>query len=383
MDGFKEGLVIKQSTDVSTQLRPAALKPQHRRVSEEFLPDMCTLQAVFFLVLLAELLSLVLILADSGLAPFDWESLGLRSILIQWISLLSAGLLCQLRPWLARQRAWKAGVVCYLLVLSVTAFCTALGLHIVNSQIDVLLLLSNLLLAAIIGGIILRYLYLQQQLHNQQQAELQARIQALQSRIQPHFLFNSMNSIASLIAVDPDTAERMVEDLSGLFRASLAEPGLVTLGDELELCRQYASIEQKRLGERLQMVWKLDERVTQQQAHIRIPSLLLQPLIENAIVHGIQTIAEGGEIHVDIRVVSAGLQLRVENPYVVVDQDAAGTPHTRGNRLALDNIAHRLQAHFGRDAYISAARVEERFVTEVYYPLLSDQLTAPPSAGMR
>jgi two-component system sensor histidine kinase AlgZ len=378
----RRAFVIKQSMDISTSIRPAALKPQHRRVSEEFLPDMCTLQAVFFLVLLSELLALVLTLADDGLAPFDWGGLGLRSMLIQWISLLSASLLCRVRPWLAGQLAWRAGVACYLIVLSITAICTVVGLFIIHNQINTPLLLSNLLLSAIIAGIILRYLYLQQQLHNQQQAELQARIQALQSRIQPHFLFNSMNSIASLIAVDPDTAERMVEDLSALFRASLAEPGLVPLRDELELCRQYAAIEQMRLGDRLQMAWELDEQVTEQQEHFRIPSLLLQPLIENAIVHGIQPIAEGGEIHVAIQVLNGGLQLRVENPYVATDDDAAGTPYTRGNRLALDNIAHRLQAHFGPQAYISAARIEGRFVTEMFYPLPAGFDATRLKAGM-
>jgi len=358
--------------DSHTSPRAEPLKPKHSRVAEEFLPDMCTLQSVFFLVLFSELLALVLTLADDGLVRFSWEDLGLRSILLQWISLLSAALLCRLRPWLAQQLSWRAGVVSYLLVLSITAACTALGLYVINSEVNGLLLLSNLLLSAIIAGIILRYLYLQQQLHNQQQAELRARIQALQSRIHPHFLFNSMNSIASLIAVDPDTAERMVEDLSSLFRASLAEPGLVPLSDELELCRQYASIEQMRLGDRLHLVWQLDDKVAAQQALYRIPSLLLQPLIENAIVHGIQPAASAGEVNVDLRVVNGGLQMRVENPHLAVDQGTSEIPSTRGNHLALDNIAHRLQAHFGPQAYISAAKVEDRFVTEVFYPLSTE-----------
>lgn len=339
---------------------------------------MCTLRAVFFLVLLSELLALVLVLADGGLMRFNWEGLGLRSILIQWISLLSAALLCRLRPWLARQDAWRAGVVCYLLVLAITALCTSMGLFLINSEINATLLLSNLLLSAIIAGIILRYLYLQQQLHNQQQAELRARIQALQSRIQPHFLFNSMNSIASLIAVDPDTAERMVEDLSCLFRASLAEPALVALSDELELCQQYASIEQMRLGDRLRLVWRLDDQVSARQTAYRIPSLLLQPLIENAIVHGIQPAAEGGEVDIDLRVVQGGLQLRVENPHLNDEQDGGSEPSTRGNRLALDNIAHRLQAHFGPQAYIRAGKVDDRFVTEIFYPLPAEVAAINP-----
>ena len=349
-----------------------AVGPQFRDKSalasppEDFLPDMCTLQAVFFLVLLGELLALVLTLADSGLAQFDWEGLGLRSVLIQWIGLLSAALLCRLRPWLARQPAWKSGVVCYLAVLAVTLACTALALYALQARINGLVLLGNFLLSAIIAGIILRYLYLQQQLHNQQQAELQARIQALQSRIQPHFLFNSMNSIASLIAVDPDTAERMVEDLSCLFRASLAEPSMVSLADELELCQQYAAIEQMRLGERLRLTWHLDEPVSAHQHLYQIPSLLLQPLIENAIVHGIQPAAAGGDVDVHLRIEGDGLSIRVENPLLVAAEGAASS---RGNRLALDNIAHRLQAHFGPKAYIEAGEQGATFVTTIFYPL--------------
>ncbi|WP_197468509.1 sensor histidine kinase, partial [Alcanivorax sp. HI0083] len=112
----------------------------------------------------------------------------------------------------------------------------------------------NGLIAAIIAGLVMRYFYVQEQLRQKDQAELQARIQALQSRIRPHFLFNSMNIIASLIAVDPDGAEQVVEDLSVLFRASLKNSGNeASLEEELELCRRYIHIEQLRMGERLQV----------------------------------------------------------------------------------------------------------------------------------
>ncbi len=107
-------------------------------------------------------------------------------------------------------------------------------------------------IACIIAGMVLRYFYVQQQLREQEQSELQSRIQALQSRIRPHFLFNSMNIIASLISVDPETAESVVEDLSELFRASLNDAGnQVLLTEELELCERYVRIEQLRLGDRL------------------------------------------------------------------------------------------------------------------------------------
>ena len=124
------------------------------------------------------------------------------------------------------------------------------------------------------SALLLRYFYLQSQWRRQQQAELRARIESLQARIRPHFLFNSLNSIASLVAIDPYKAEQAVLDLSDLFRASLAKPGtLVSWAEELELAKRYLSIEQYRLGERLQLDWQVDEVPDD----LPIPQLTLQP----------------------------------------------------------------------------------------------------------
>lgn len=332
---------------------------------QPFLPDMCTLQGVFLLVLLGELLALSLTLADSGLSRFDWEDLGFRSFLMQWIVLLSAAALCPLRFWLSQLPAWGAGLASYGLVLGVTLACSAIGLWLMGGwePRDSLILLGNLILSAIFSGVVLRYLYVQQQWSNQQKAELSARIQALQSRIQPHFLFNSMNSIASLIAVDPDKAERMVEDLSSLFRASLAEPGLVPLSEELALCKQYLEIEQMRIGERLQTRWVMEKEDNFRQCPI--PSLLLQPLLENAIVHGIQPLPEGGVIDIQVNVDDRQVSILIENPV-----SAHGDVNeTRGNQIAMDNIRHRLQAHFGAEAKFEAQSLEQHFQVRLSYPV--------------
>ncbi len=342
-------------------------KPPSPSDSVPFLPDMCALQAVFLLVLLGELLALSLTLADSGLMYFDWEDLGFRSFLIQWIVLLSAAALCPLRFWLSRQSSWLAGLLSYLLVQFITLLCSGLGLWFIDGwqRADVWDMLNNLILSAIFSGVVLRYLYVQQQWSNQQKAELNARIQALQSRIQPHFLFNSMNSIASLIAVDPDKAETMVEDLSSLFRASLAEPGLVPLADEIELCHQYLAIESTRLGERLQTRWLASADYSEQQHRCKIPSLLLQPLLENAIVHGIQSLPEGGVIDVHLSVDGGRLSITIENPLA----ERTATDASRGHRIALDNIRHRLQAHFGAEARFEAQSGQHQFVVSLSYPV--------------
>lgn len=347
--------------------------PEHARSSQAFLPNLCSLQAVFLLVLLGELLAVALTLADTGLAVFQWERLGILSFLIQWIVLASAALLCPLRQWLGQLQAWQAGVICYLLVLLVTLVCSAVGLWMVSPEqgINWPSLLTSLLISAIIAGVALRYLYLQQQLSNQKEAELKARIDALQSRIRPHFLFNSMNSIASLIDIDPVKAEKMVVDLSSLFRASLAEPGLVPLTEELALCRRYVEIEQIRLGERLQLEWH-DEQAS---AEIAIPSLLLQPIIENAIYHGIQPLPQGGKVCLAVSRHDGQIQIEVTNPLPnIADEpqiaDATQTVNlAEGNRLALENIRHRLQAYYGREAGLTLAQQGGLYVTTIHIPI--------------
>ena len=314
------------------------------------------------LVLVGELLAFALVLADTGLWQFDWGQLGMVSFLVQWIVLTSSALLCPLRSFLSRQPPLVAGSLSYGLVLLVTLVFSATGqqLLVPSGAIDIWGLLENLLLSGIFAGIVLRYLYLQQQLHDQQQAELGARIQALQSRIRPHFLFNSMNSIASLIEPDPQTAEKVVEDLSELFRASLAEPVLVSVEDELNLCRRYINIEQLRLGARLAVNWELGDYPKT----IKIPSLLLQPVLENAIYHGIEPLPKGGCIDVMAKVEDDRFVLEVRNPL----PESEEVKTRLGNQMALDNIRYRLTAHFGSEAAFSAGPEAGLFVTHISYP---------------
>lgn len=331
----------------------------------DFIPDLCRPPILFLLVLVTELLALVVVLALSGVAPMDWELLGLVSFQFQCVAVLSAGILCALRDRLGRWPDWLAGAVSYTLVLLVATAVSLFGQWLLlerwqEPQLDWPLLVRDLFIAAIIAGIALRYLYLQQQLRNQQQAELRARVQALQSRIRPHFLFNSLNSLASLIAIDPERAEQLVEDLADLFRASLAEPALVPLERELALCRRYAAIEQLRLGERLQIQWHV-EADTQERT---IPGLLLQPLLENAVFHGIEPRSEGGGIDVEVSERAGKVHIVIRNPLPPERRTPA-----RGNRMALDNVRHRLAAHYGPAGRLSSREEQGIFVTEISYPV--------------
>lgn len=338
---------------------------------EFFIPDLCHVQALFFLVLVAELLAIVLELAANGLSAFSWQSFSLTSLFVQWVFLLCAALLCQIRQRFSEWPLPWAASFCYLVILIVVALTSATGQWLMAGGFngggvdDVERILTHVLICAVLAGIVLRYFYLTQQLQLRQRTELQARIQALQSRIRPHFLFNSMNIIASLIAVDQEAAETAVEDLAGLFRASLAEVETeVSFSEELELCRRYVRIEQLRLADRLQVDWRV-ESVPQE---IKIPSLSLQPLLENAIYHGIQPLAQGGLVTISGEYREGVLTVTITNP--VLDHAAMPGGRHRGNRLALDNIHRRLQALYGNKAGLTTTFEKNLFHATMQYPIL-------------
>lgn len=331
-----------------------------------FVPELCQAEALLGLVLLAELLVLVLVLAAPIHAAFDWMRLGLTSLFVQWIVLLSAGLMCQLRPLLARLRPALAGSLCCLLVVGLTLACTAiadiyqLGGPLVRDG-EEHLYLRHALISLIMSGLLLRYFYLQSQWRRQEQAELHARIESLQARIRPHFLFNCLNSIASLVVSDPQRAEQAVLDLADLFRASLARPDtLVSWREELQLSRRYLSIEQYRFGERLQLDWQV-ENVPDD---LLIPQLTLQPLLENAVTYGIQPRIEGGVVQVRAECVDGIFILEVSNPVEPGEQ----SPPSRGTHQGLKNIAARLAALFGPQASLSVKRHDGRHYTCLRYP---------------
>lgn len=284
------------------------------------------------------------------------------SLFVQWIALVSAGVLCLLRAWIIRLKL-VVGAALSLFVVVLVTLLIGLGTEYVVDRGPGMLhrLLGQVAMAGIISGLVLRYFYVQQRLRVQEQAELRSRIQALQSRIRPHFLFNSMNIIASLIALDPDTAESVVEDLAELFRASLNETGnQVTMQEELSLCERYLRIERLRLGERLNLVWD----VATDPKSVMIPLLTLQPLLENAIYHGIAPLPEGGTILVRLTYPQDRVAIRIENPFPPATQQG----ETEGNNMALQNIQSRLSVLYGNTARLSTGAENGIFVTELSFP---------------
>jgi two-component system sensor histidine kinase AlgZ len=353
------------------------LKKNNNYVTDEgsedfFLPDFCGSQALLMLVITAELLALLLVLAGTDhFDSFPWVRLALTSFLMLWVTLVSAALLCKLRRPLMRLPSSSAAGLSFVLVVGLVAFFSWLAepvlrfaripyFYSVTSQE----ILRNVLIGAIIAGLIMRYFFLQEQLRARQRTELTARLQALQSRIRPHFLFNSMNIIASLIHVDPDKAEQAVEDLSELFRASLKAEGEVGMDEELELCQHYVNIEKFRLGDRLQVEWQMNAVPEQ----VRIPALTLQPLIENAIYHGVEPRSEPSVVRITVAYDGADVSVIITNPVA----EAVAAP-ARGNRMALTNIRQRLQAHYGDTAKLITHADDTIHTTYLSYPLRLDR----------
>lgn len=221
-----------------------------------------------------------------------------------------------------------------------------------------LFLLRNLAMSAIISAIVLRYLYIQFQWKKEVQFTANAHWQALQARIRPHFLFNSLNTIASLTRINPAKAEQAVEDLAALFRASLSDAQQTTLQDELELCQQYLRFESLRLDKRLNIIWNTENLPT----NVPFPPLMLQPLLENALHHGIYPRPEGGTIR--ITGLTDGEQIRLE-----VESPLAEPPISQhGLQMAQQNVQQRLHTYFGERAKLTVQIQPQTYCVTLHFP---------------
>jgi two-component system sensor histidine kinase AlgZ len=234
--------------------------------------------------------------------------------------------------------------------------------------------LPNILIATVVGALALRYFYVSQQWRRSVELEARARIHALQARIRPHFLFNSMNTIAALTRSNPAQAEEAIEDLADLFRVSLNDArAQITLEEEVEIARTYQRIEQLRLGDRLQVRWNVADLPPRS----IVPSLLLQPLLENAIGHGIEPLPQGGIVDVRGRLDGATIVLEVTNPTPGRTQ----SPSRRGNRMALENIRQRMELAFPGRAAVQVDDAEGRYTVRLRFPRVVDGPAASAPDG--
>lgn len=336
------------------------------------LPDFCDNQVLLLVVLTAELLAIVLTLSygDTGMGLFT--HLGYSSLFIQSVALIDAALLCVLQKKMHRLDPRLMAALIYIALQLVTLVVSEISIQIIKMTTLHLLfsddwyksaLIRNISISAIITAVLMRYFYIRHQWQQQIEAENRTHIQALQARIRPHFLFNSLNTIASLIHAHPGKAEDAVLDLADMFRTTLADLNVITLAEEMDITQRYLRMEKLRLGERLIINWQIDDasKIT------HLPALTLQPLVENAIYHGIEPLAEGGTIIIRATLVNLNLVLSVTNPKVP-DNDKRG-PIKEGNRIALNNIRQRLGLSYQGKASLSIEDSAREFVVTVQIPL--------------
>jgi len=334
------------------------------------LPNFCDVRNLFIVVLLTEVLAIIFAMASSSNSAQFWDYLALSSLLMLWIALLNAAILCWLRGWLHRQQQSHCLIISFSLMMlnsflvSILASMASTLLYFEYDQnpFDPLFFMRVMTISAVIYFLLLRYFYIQHQWQINIETQSRAEIQALRARIRPHFLFNSMNTIASLIAISPQAAETAIENLCDLFRANLGEQNMNRLGDEIELTESYLAIETLRLGERLQIEWQIDQNLLD----IEVPSLCIQPLAENAVYHGIEPITEGGKILISALQIDNKLKLSVSNPLVQENQSLTSK---KGNQMAQDNIRQRLKLVYGNKGGFAINDTKENYTVSLLIPL--------------
>lgn len=349
----------------------------------EWLPQFCQPETVYSAMLLAEIVVVIATLSPGVGEGSWWRALSIGTVLAQWIALSSVAVLCLLRPRLVALPSVSA-LVMVGLVLAVTAWAMAWIGYTVDRELDWGLTADHQARDAFVHGIVaivllmaalgLRYGYVHVQWKRQVEAQARAEVEALTARIRPHFLFNSMNTVAGLIHVDADLAERVIEDLAELFRAALAAGERAhPLERELELCRRYLDIEQLRIGERLKVEWE----VAAAPRNLLVPPLLLQPLVENAVYHGVQPLPEGGVLRIVASVSADELAISIDNPMPPVAAPRAG------HGMAQDNVRQRLRLAYAGRASLEVRERRGYYGVTVRLPLPGHARTDHESADRR
>ncbi|PCJ36830.1 MAG: histidine kinase [Cellvibrionales bacterium] len=314
-------------------------------------------------LLIGQLLFVVMSWLAGGPSIITWPVLGNA-----WLAAMTVSVVAGLLVYIVERMVWRA-FAANELALSYAVLGAVLVVAILAIEFAVFAVLGPLfqrfnaieavVAALILSTMLLLHLHLDRQVKMLFAQSEASRIQELQSRIRPHFLFNSMNIIASLIATDPDKAEQVVVDLAELFRRVLDDAHtLVPLREELALCRSYLALEKLRLGKRLQTEWEIGDY-----GEVKIPSLTLQPVLENAVYHGIQLLPEGGLIKISVKRVNNRLILTVGNPR------SHRMQHNKGSKMAIDNVQKRLIAHFGPTSVVRAERMDNHYISHINFPV--------------
>lgn len=348
--------------------------PSEQQKTSCFLPDFCNVRTLFMVILLGELLAFFLALANSINISQRFTDLALYSLFIQWTILSCATALCLFKDYLSRLPEFLLVSISYFLTLFISFIIIELVWWAYYTRVDLAytevishgeFLFQCLGISVIFSGLILRYFYVRHQWQNQIGLEAIARLQALQSRIRPHFFFNCMNTIASLTRSDPKLAEEALEDMTDIFRAYLQESDRAwTVSEEVVLCRHYLRIESHRLGDRLQVIWDIDCLPE----NAAFPALMLQPIIENAIYYGIEPLVEAGVINISGQFTEDKITITIRNP-LCSDQLAK---YQSGNQMAHENIRQRLAVYYEQEGMLLTECDAQEYTTKIIVPYIGD-----------
>ena len=320
-------------------------------LSDFWLPDLCNPLAFLRLILLGVFITIVLTLFREGVQGFVLAEMGRRFLYSVWIVFMSAAGLCQLRKWRYSLSVLQSACLAVLWLVFAASICAlaacefALQLSVDGDCFSVWS--ETTLLTLILGCLALRFLYVHHEIQRQQRQLMQAQYDALQARIRPHFLFNSLNSIATLVGINAQRAEAAILDLSDLLRATLGEKVEHSLADELAICSKYLGIEALRMDDRMNV--QID--VQPELKRMRVPSLFLQPLLENAVLHGLQQLPGGGQIDLQIKRSDTDSQrvfIDIQNPL------PADRRTSTGSGSALENTRSRLAQYYPEPVKFSA-----------------------------
>lgn len=332
----------------------------NQNITHRLLPDFRNLGTVLRIVLLANAFALVCAVAQVGAVSELWQRMLLDSALLQPVLLSALLALYAANEKLSRLAYWQAVTVTLVMVVCITWFFSEIGGELFSDTDSSVAFLEvrRMLLAALLSFVLLTYFRWRAMAMSP--ALQDARLQALQARIRPHFLFNSINAVLAIVRSEPKRAEVALEDMADLFRMAMSDAhDLVNLKDEVALAQRYIALEQLRMGDRLQVRWQTEHMPPQ----ALIPPLVLQPLLENAVYHGIEPLAGGGTIDIDIHAKDGQLHLAVSNPLSgrVIQSD--------GNQLALSNIRERLSLLFDVEAEYRVEHSDDSYHVHIMIPL--------------
>ncbi len=326
------------------------------KAQEPSLPDFRNLGTILRILLAVNGAAAALALAQSPrFDAFSARWTEITGLVVPWLLLVLA-VLWPASPWL-RAQPYRIGAAAVVAVVVLAGLGVELALPLTIGP-TTFSLLRDLILALALTAVLLAYFQLRARALSPAIAE--ARLQALQARIRPHFLFNSINAVLSLVRSDPARAEAALQDLADLFRVLMRDNReLAPLANEVELCRQYLDLEKLRLGERLIVDWN----VKSMPEDALVPPLVLQPLIENAVYHGIEPSAGPGTLSINIFLSKGDVHAVLRNPF-----HDNGKRHQKGNKMALGNVRERLALHFDAEASLESRVSRDSYEVHIRMP---------------